>query len=79
MVCWLLTFLLNLQGSLKYIWLSPSSSIKRNKDRFKYEIARELGSNITRVRNDYMAKMKSRSLEDRQIGVAVYLIDKVKK
>ena len=43
----------------------------------KYEKARKLKDTIEDIRNDYMLKINDGNNENRQLGVATYLIDKL--
>ena len=57
--------------------LNPSSRLKGEKDWQKYEKARKLKGEIEKIREDYMADMKSKEMRVRQRAVALYFIDKL--
>ena len=67
---------------MKYVWLAASSTIKGESDLQKYEKARMLKGIVDKVREDYKAKIKTGprsqkySNKDRQIAVAIHLIDR---
>lgn len=61
----------------KYIWLAPSSKLKGENDKKKYEKARKLKTLIENIREDYNAKMASKDVRNKQLGTALYLIDKL--
>ncbi|XP_072571763.1 DNA topoisomerase 1-like [Paramormyrops kingsleyae] len=76
-VTWLVSWTENIQGSIKYIMLNPSSRIKGEKDWQKYEIARRLKLCVERIRNQYRDDWKSKEMRIRQRSVALYFIDKL--
>ncbi|XP_062396672.1 DNA topoisomerase 1 [Sardina pilchardus] len=76
-VTWLASWTENIQGSIKYIMLNPSSRIKGEKDWQKYETARRLKSCVGRIRNQYREDWKSKEMRIRQRAVALYFIDKL--
>merc|ERR1719348_770967 len=76
-VTWLASWTENIQGQIKYIMLNPSSRLKGEKDWQKYEKARKLKGEIEKIREDYMADMKSKEMRVRQRAVALYFIDKL--
>lgn len=61
----------------KYFFLGANSRLKGINDMKKYEKARKLKSEITRIREDYMKKINSKQLYDKQLGTAAYFIDKL--
>ncbi|MGH0124486.1 UNVERIFIED_CONTAM: hypothetical protein FKN15_077171 [Acipenser sinensis] len=76
-VTWLVSWNENIQGSIKYIMLNPSSRIKGEKDWQKYETARKLKKCVDRIRNQYREDWKSKEMKIRQRAVALYFIDKL--
>ncbi|XP_069322033.1 DNA topoisomerase I, mitochondrial [Eulemur rufifrons] len=76
-VMWLASWRENIQSSIKYIMLNPSSKLKGEKDWQKYEIARRLKGVVDEIRSQYRADWKSREMKRRQRAVALYLIDKL--
>jgi len=76
-VTWLASWTENIQGQIKYIMLNPSSRLKGEKDWQKYEKARKLKDSIEKIREEYMADMKSKEMRIRQRAVALYFIDKL--
>ena len=76
-VTWLASWTENIQGSIKYIMLNPSSRLKGEKDWQKYEKARELKDHIEKIREGYTADMRSNEMRVRQRAVALYFIDKL--
>nr|XP_023679365.1 DNA topoisomerase I, mitochondrial-like isoform X1 [Paramormyrops kingsleyae]XP_023679366.1 DNA topoisomerase I, mitochondrial-like isoform X1 [Paramormyrops kingsleyae] len=76
-VTWLVSWVENVQGSIKYIMLNPSSKLKGEKDWQKYEIARKLKLKVDAIRSEYRRDWKSREMKKRQRGVAIYFIDKL--
>uniref|UniRef100_A0A8C2ZGR7 DNA topoisomerase I n=1 Tax=Cyclopterus lumpus TaxID=8103 RepID=A0A8C2ZGR7_CYCLU len=76
-VTWLVSWTENIQGSIKYIMLNPSSRIKGEKDWQKYETARQLKKCVDRIRTQYREDWKSKEMRIRQRAVALYFIDKL--
>ncbi|XP_029974127.1 DNA topoisomerase 1 [Salarias fasciatus] len=76
-VTWLASWTENIQGSIKYIMLNPSSRIKGEKDWQKYETARRLKKCVDRIRSQYRDDWKSKEMRIRQRAVALYFIDKL--
>ncbi|KAM6981321.1 DNA topoisomerase I, like [Aplochiton taeniatus] len=76
-VTWLVSWTENIQGSIKYIMLNPSSRIKGEKDWQKYETARRLKKCVDRLRSTYRDDWKSKEMRIRQRAVALYFIDKL--
>ncbi|KYO45284.1 DNA topoisomerase 1 isoform B [Alligator mississippiensis] len=76
-VTWLASWTENIQNSLKYIMLNPSSKLKGEKDWQKYEVARRLKGVVDKIRSQYRDDWKSREMKTRQRAVALYFIDKL--
>jgi len=64
-------------ANVKYVYLSAASKFKGEADKKKYEKARKLKGLIENVREDYSKKMSAESIVDKQLGCALYLIDKL--
>lgn len=75
MVTWLCSWNENVQGMNKYVMLSASSSFKGKSDREKYGKAIQLKHCIHNVRKDYNEKIVSKDKGERQMGVAMWVID----
>ncbi|KAJ6819582.1 DNA topoisomerase 1 beta-like [Iris pallida] len=65
------------QKELKYVFLAPSSKLKGQTDKQKYEKARLLKDYIHNIRANYTKDFTSKDPTKRQIAVATYLIDKL--
>ncbi|KFQ05684.1 hypothetical protein N329_10059, partial [Haliaeetus albicilla] len=76
-VTWLASWTENIQNTLKYIMLNPSSKLKGEKDWQKYEVARRLKDVVHKIRARYRADWKSKEMKKRQRAVALYFIDKL--
>ncbi|XP_076185103.1 DNA topoisomerase I, mitochondrial isoform X1 [Aptenodytes patagonicus] len=76
-VTWLASWTENIQNTLKYIMLNPSSKLKGEKDWQKYEVARRLKDVVHKIRAQYQADWKSKEMKKRQRAVALYFIDKL--
>ena len=64
-------------GNKKYIALANTSRIKFEADIKKFETAKNLGPLIEDIRKKYYDLLKSEKLSDRQLGAAVYIIDRL--
>ncbi|XP_007166927.2 DNA topoisomerase I, mitochondrial [Balaenoptera acutorostrata] len=76
-VTWLAAWTENVQNSIKYIMLNPSSKLKGERDWEKYEVARRLKGVVGEIRSQYQADWKSPEMKARQRAVALYFIDKL--
>lgn len=76
-VTWLASWVENVLGQNKYIMLNPSSKIKGQKDFEKYETARRLKKKVSKIRENYIADLKSNEMRVRQRAVALYFIDRL--
>jgi len=76
-VTWLVTWTENIQGQNKYIMLNPNSRIKGEKDWQKYEVARNLKTEVDLIRSKYLVDLKSPQMVLRQRAVALYFVDKL--
>ncbi len=63
--------------SSKYVFLAANSKFKGMSDFKKYEKAKILKNEIEKIREDYERKLEDKSSENKQLGVATYLIDKL--
>ncbi|KAJ7532872.1 hypothetical protein O6H91_13G023500 [Diphasiastrum complanatum] len=61
----------------KYVFLAPSSSLKGQSDKEKYEKSRKLKDYIEDIRQTYTKGFSSSDSTRRQIAVATYLIDRL--
>jgi len=64
-------------SNVKYVYLAASSKFKGLSDKFKYEKARKLKSLVAGIRENYYSKVKSENETMRQLGTALYLIDRL--
>ncbi|CAG9313607.1 unnamed protein product [Blepharisma stoltei] len=64
-------------SSKKYVYLSAASKFKGLSDKLKYEKAKKLKEMIDEIRADYNKKILSDSSVNKQLGSALYLIDKL--
>eukprot|EP01038_Epipyxis_sp_PR26KG_P006716 gene6716-9209_t len=76
-VTWLCSWNENVQNQTKYVMLAASSSFKGKSDLEKYAKAIRLKKCIEKVRRDYTEKLKSQDLAERQLGTAMWVIDKL--
>ena len=72
---WLAMWQENINNAYKYVMLAANSDVKGQSDYKKFEKARELKKHIDKIRADYWAGLKDKSMADRQRATAMYLID----
>jgi DNA topoisomerase I len=71
---WLATWMENLTGKRKYVWLHDSSALRQENDRAKYDKALKLAQQLGKVEKETIDKMKSSS---DPAATAAYLIFKL--
>ena len=76
-VTWLSTWTENVQSQTKYVMLAASSSFKGKSDQEKYGTAIRLRGCIDEVRRDYTSRIRSKDTSERQLGTAMWVIDKL--
>mmetsp|Transcript_68202 Transcript_68202/g.101327 ORF Transcript_68202/g.101327 Transcript_68202/m.101327 type:complete len:735 (+) Transcript_68202:290-2494(+) len=76
-VQWLSQWKENINNQVKYMQLAAQSSFKGKSDRSKYNKAALLCENIDKIRDSYKKKLKSKSLETKQLGTAMWVIDRL--
>lgn len=74
---WLASWVDPLTRKTKYVWLATSSQFRATSDLAKFERARALAACLPKLRAIYMAKLDSADSPDRQLAVALYLIDRL--
>ncbi|MGH9951934.1 MAG: DNA topoisomerase I [Nitrososphaeraceae archaeon] len=75
---WLATWIENLTGKRKYMWLHDSSTLRQNSDKEKYDRANILGKHINKVHDKIVGKMiNSKDLKHKKISTVCYLISKL--
>jgi DNA topoisomerase-1 len=75
---WLATWIENLTGKRKYMWLHDSSTLRQNSDKEKYDRANILGKHINEVHEKIVSKMiNSKDLKHKKISTVCYLISKL--
>jgi len=76
-VQWLCQWKENINNSVKYMQLAAQSTFKGKSDMSKYNKAAMLCDNIDNIRLDYKKKLKAKSLEERQVATAMWVIDRL--
>eukprot|EP00301_Raphidiophrys_heterophryoidea_P002534 c11182_g1_i3.p1 GENE.c11182_g1_i3~~c11182_g1_i3.p1 ORF type:complete len:668 (+),score=177.72 c11182_g1_i3:38-2041(+) len=76
-VTWLAFWKNPISGEAKYVFLSPSSRLRGEKDLQKFEIARKLATQISGIRKEIMSLASSSDSESSQLGTALHLIDRL--
>lgn len=73
---WIASWTEVVTGKRKYVFLAQSSTQRQTKDINKYDLARQLANTLPRIRTTYMKLLSpSSSLKEKQLGVAIYMID----
>jgi DNA topoisomerase-1 len=76
-VAWIATWKENIKGDNKYVLFAPSSSIRSNKDREKFETARRLKNCVNKIRKQVEVDLTSKDEMIRQRATAVWIIDRL--
>ena len=76
-VQWLSKWNENINDQVKYMQLAAQSSFKGKSDRSKYSKAALLCDNIDKIRASYKKKLKAKDIETRQLGTAMWVIDRL--
>jgi DNA topoisomerase-1 len=66
-----------LRGKMKYVWLSEASSIRQKREIEKYDLANELGSQISKVRTYIWSHLQSEDSFAKKVATVSYLIDEL--
>jgi len=64
-----------LRGKEKYVWLSDTSGVKQEREKEKFDKARELEKEYDKVKKHIVDNLKSEDLKRRKIATVCYLID----
>ena len=73
---WLASWIDEVTGKNKYVWLGAQSELKAASDIAKFDLARKLKRRIKSIREDNEKNMVSNDPFTRQIATALYFIDK---
>ena len=71
---WLASWTDELTKKRKYVWLSDSSGIKQERDKAKYDKAKNLAKEIDKIKDRIVKDMQSRTPKLKRIATACYLI-----
>lgn len=72
---WLASWIDNVTGKKKYVWLGTHSKFKINSDIRKFDLARKLKKKIKGIREQMNKDLVSDSIKQRQLATALYFID----
>jgi DNA topoisomerase I len=72
---WLASWVDNVTGKRKYIWLGSHSKFKSQSDIKKFDLARKLKKHIKNIRNTMKNDLISESKKKRELATVLYLID----
>ncbi|RMF30344.1 MAG: DNA topoisomerase I, partial [Candidatus Nitrosothermus koennekii] len=74
---WLAKWIDKLTKKEKYVWLSDTAKLRQDRDKAKYDKARELGKQIDKVVKRIYKSMHSKDRKERMIATVCYLIYKL--
>src|SRR4029078_10028060 len=74
---WLASWIENLTGKRKYVWLHDSSIIRQNYDKAKYDKAKNLEKYINKIQSEIIKRMTSNDINQKKIATVCYLIFKL--
>ncbi len=71
---WLAKWIDKLTKKEKYVWLSDTAKLRQDRDKAKYDKARELGKQINKVIKKIYRSMHSKNRKEKMIATVCYLI-----
>jgi len=71
---WMASWMDELTQKRKYVWLADSAGIKQERDKAKYDKAKNLASKIDNVKNQVVKDMQGSDKKTRRIATVCYLI-----
>jgi len=71
---WLASWMDELTQKRKYVWLSDSAGIKQDRDKAKYDKAKNLAESIEKIKDRMVKDMNSKDKKMKKIATACYLI-----
>ncbi|HEU04903.1 MAG TPA: DNA topoisomerase I [Nitrosopumilus sp.] len=71
---WLASWMDELSQKRKYVWLSDSAGIKQERDKAKYDKAKNLAQSIEKIKDRMVKDMNSKDKKLKKIATACYLI-----
>lgn len=71
---WLASWMDDLTQKRKYVWLSDSAGIKQERDKAKYDKAKNLAQSIEKIKERMVKDMNSKDKKLKKIATACYLI-----
>ncbi|GAG77748.1 unnamed protein product, partial [marine sediment metagenome] len=72
---WLASWIENVTGKRKYMWLASHSKFKAESDKAKFDLARKLKKNVGKIRTSIDKELFHKEETIRQVATALYLID----
>lgn len=72
---WLASWIDNVTGKRKYVWLGSHSKFKADSDIKKFDLARKLKKKIKGIREQMNKDLISDSIKERQLATVLYIID----
>ncbi|MDG7001574.1 MAG: DNA topoisomerase I, partial [Nitrososphaerota archaeon] len=74
---WIACWTDKLSEKVKYVWLHDSSALRQERDKSKYDKARELDKHIEKVRAFISKSMSSKDPKTKKMATVCFLIDKL--
>ena len=74
---WIASWRDPLSGKMKYVWLHPSSSLRQERAKKKWDQALELDKYLEKLEEHILKNLRSNDLERRKLATVVYLIKKI--
>ena len=74
---WIACWTDKLSDKVKYVWLHDSSALRQERDKSKYDKARELDKHIEKVRAFISKSMSSKDPKTKKMSTVCFLIDKL--
>ena len=70
-------FVFDTIATYRYMPLSPGAKLQQQSNKEKFELARKLKYKVDKIRKIYWKDMRSELMKERQLAVAIYLINKL--
>jgi DNA topoisomerase-1 len=74
---WIARWLETLTDKIKYVWLAETSHLRQEREKAKYDKARQLEANLKAVRAAIRKGMRDSDEKRRQVATVAYLIDRL--
>lgn len=71
---WIASWKSPLDGKMKYVWFSPATGLRQEKEKKKFSLASQLGDELDKLERYIDTELVNKDIERRKLATAVYLI-----